>query len=273
MMQLLPFQRDCPSQRRSEASDSIETMDYHWRWYIEHIAEKRKWCAVQQLYSWLCIRVANALDCCGCLPSIKEVISNRDPTYGTISQQELARIPLCKTVAGVMDSVRITERWVDVSYLQEFYHRHTDRKGMVELYMYWYKQLVQYMCCRVLLRKAPDDLLLQELLQGAETNLKSNTVLAVILDMDYKRFTVKELKDVQKCLEESLNLTPGRLTYICSKCSCVAIYWVIDKRYIARIMLNVRGIFWRLLEHRVTSLELFGSLTLSLKGRHVPYLI
>ena len=123
------------------------------------------------------------------------------------------------------------------------------------------------------MEKVGDEPQLQGLFQDAETNLRSSGVLAVVQNLDYKDFSVAELLKEKKCLEESLGLPPGHLDCIRVEDGCVAIYWFIDKRYIARIMLDVRCIFWRLLERRVISLELFGSLKLSLKGRHVPYLI
>ena len=123
------------------------------------------------------------------------------------------------------------------------------------------------------MRKAGDEPLLQELLQEFKTSLRSSGVLAVVYDLDYEQFNVKELLNEKECLEDSCGLPAGHLDCIRVEDGCVAIYWFIDKRYIARIMFDARCIFWRLLEHRVTSLELLGSLKLSLKGRHVPYLI
>lgn len=270
VMQSPPRQCDYIVQRRME---SLEEMDRFWRRYINSIAQQRTWSAVRKLYCWVCKRVADALK--SRLPQIKVSISNQDPAYDKLTQQDLEEIRSCTTVDGIMQIVGISKQWVDVSYLDEFYYDMADplEPSIAELYIDRYKQLVQYMCCRVLLREAPDELL-QELLQGVETNLESNGVLALIHDLDYKHFNAAQLLNEKECLKKLLNVPPGRLNCLhVEDGHSVAINWFINKLYMARIMFDGRCIFWPLLEHQVTSLELVGSLKLCLKGRHVPYMI
>lgn len=287
MMHSPPRLCDYISQRQSAGTsnswlEGIQVVDEHLDRHIDFIVGRMEWSAVIKFYHWVCKCVAECLK--HDLLQIKETISDQDPPYDTLTQQALEEIRLSDTVYGIMRTLHVLQQWVDIRCLENFYYEHIIQRERstvpslnpytVKLYMEKYKQLVQYMCCRVLLhmKEAPDDLL-QMRLQDAKTYLESSVVLAVILDLDYKHFTVDKLQGVQECLEKSLGLPCGHLNYIRSQDGCVAIDWYIDKRYIARIMINVRYIFWRLLEHRVTSLTLLGSLTLSLKGSHVPYLI
>ena len=264
--------------QQRKSLDGIGVMDDHMIYRIYRIAQarRRSWGAVRKLYKWLCKCVANYLEepLHDIKISVVDHCKSGDFPYGKRSRQDLENIQSCSSVYGIMEIVKILEQWLDISYLDEFYHDMANPLNQTVLSnIDGYKQLLQYMCCRVLVREVGNEPLLQELLQDAKTRLQSSGVLAVVHDLDYKSFSVAELLKEQKCLEESLGLPAGHLDCIRVEDGCVAIYWFIDKHYIARIMLDVRCIFWRLLELRVISLELLGTLKLSLKGRHVPYLI
>ena len=263
--------------RRNELLDAIEVVDHELERQILRMAQESDWSAVHRLYRWICKRVADSLK--DRLPQIKVSINDdytfKSAPYDRLTQQDLESILSCDTVDHIMQKVGISKQWLNVSYLEEFIDDMADPLApsvhITRLWLNRYKQLLQYLCCKVLLREAPGDHeVLQELLKGAETSLQSSRVLIVIHDIPYQYFDVEELRKHKECLEKFL----GRLNCFRVESShSVAIYWLIDKRYIARIMLDGRCIFWPLLEHHVISLELVGSLTLSLKGGHVPYLI
>ena len=248
-------------------------------WWINHIAEKRTWEPVCKLYLWICTRVADLLQ--GRLPNIKVSIDDqyglKCSPYDKLTQQDLENIQSCALVAEIMRIVGISKQWLDVSYLEHFIRDMADLPtvDITELWLNRYKQLLQYLCCKVLLREAPGDHeVLQGLLKGVEAKIQSSHVLIVIYDIDYKCFSVAQLLKEKECLEKLLGIRPGCLNCLrVEPAHSVAIYWLIDKHHIARDMLDGRRIFWPLLLRRVTSLELVGSPTLSLKGGHVPYLI
>ena len=254
-------------------------VDDHLAWHINRIfTEERTWSAVRKLYLWLCQRVAESLS--DQLPQIKLSIDDHyslnNAPYDKLTQQDLESIQSCTSVYRIMQIAGISKQWLDISYLNGFYYDMADpAPSRVGLWLDRYKQLLQYLCCKVLLREAPgDNEPLQELLKGAETSLQSSRVLVEIHDMDYEYFTAAQLLEQKECLAKILEIRPGRLNCLRVESGhSVAIYWLVDKRHIARVMLDGRWIFWPLLEHQVTSLELVGSLTLSLKGGHVPYLI
>lgn len=248
-------------------------------WQINRIAEQRTWDPVRKLYLWICTRVADMLQ--GRLPNIKVSINNqyrlKCSPYDKLTQQDLEKIRLCALVDEIMQIVGISEQWLDVSYLEHFIHDMADPPtvDITELRLNRYKQLLQYLCCKVLLREAPGDHeVLQGLLKVAEAKIQSSCVLIVIYNIDYNKFNVAQLLEEKECLEKLLGIRPGDLNCLrVEPAHSVAIYWLIDKRHIAQDMLDGRRIFWPLLLRQVTSLELEGSGTLSLKGGHVPYLI
>ena len=270
--------------QHNETFDGIKVVDEHLEWLINHIAKERKWpsSAVHQLYHWVCKRVADSLD--DRLAKIKVSVKHhctsiKDPPYDRVSEEDLKCILSCTSVDHIMMIIGISQKWFDVSFLEGFFCEMADplapSKPITMLWLDRYKQLLQYVCCRVLLREAPGDHeLLQVLLKDVETSLESSRLLAVMHELDYKYFSAAQLLELKECLEKILNISPGHLKCIRVESGhSVALYWLIDKRHIARIMLDGRWIFWSLLEHHATSLELVGSLTMSLKGGHVPYLI
>ena len=285
-IQLLRNQpQDYQGLRQNEPLDCIKEVDHHLEYQINRIAKQKKWSVskVRWLYQWVCKRVADSLT--DRLPQIKVSIKNHYSAkdipymYDRLTQQDLEDILSCTSVDHIMLIVGISKEWLDVSYLEEFFHDMADPlvpdMGRAVLWLDRYKQLLQYLCCKVLLREAPGDHeVLQELLKDAETSLQSSRLLAVMHELDYKYFNVAQLLKHKECLEKTLDIPPGHLKFLrVEDGHSVAIYWLIDKRYIARVMFDGRWIFWPLLEHHVISLELVGSLTLSLKGGHVPYLI
>ena len=279
-MGVQPVENQHPPPPQSKSLDNIGIVDDHMLFQIQCIADAQEisWYKVQLLYLWVCGCVADLLE--DRREKVKTFVRDcnklKHPLYVDLSPQDLEAIRLKTTVNGIMEVVKISKQWLDVGKLEELYRVNAkSRDPRVESYMKWYRQLLQYICCKVLVKKAQGEPLLcmQQLLQGAKTSLRSSGVLAVVYDLDYEQFNVKELLNEKECLEKSLGLPAGHLDCIRVEDGCVAIYWFIDKHYIARIMFNARCIFWRLLEHRVISLELLGSLKLSLKGRHVPYLI
>ena len=259
-------------------NESLEVVDRNLVLILQRIAKQRKWSAVHYLYRWVCKRIADSLK--DRLPQIKVSVDEhyiyKDTPYDLLTQADMEKIRSCTTVDHIMQIIGISKHWLDVSYLEEFYHDMADplEPSLAELWLDRYKQVLQYLCSNVLLQEAPDAHFLKELLQDAETNLRSSRVLAVIHDLDYKHFSVAQLLNEKECLEKTFNIPPGRLNVLrVEEGHSVAIYWLIDERYIARVMFDGRWIFWPLLEHQVTSLQLVGALSLSLKGRHIPYLI
>ena len=248
-------------------------------WQINRIAEDKTWDPVRKLYLWICRRVADLLK--GCLPDIKGSIDGhytiKCSPYDKLTQQDLEKIRSCASVAQIMQIVGISKQWLDVSYLEHFIRDMADPPTVdrTELWLNRYKQLLQYLCCKVLLREAPGDHeVLQGLLRGVEAKIQSSRVLIVIYNIDYNNFNVAQLLEEKECLEKLLGIRPGCLHCLrVEPAHSVAIYWGINKHHIARDMLDGRRIFWPLLLRRVTSLELVDSPTLSLKGGHVPYLI
>ena len=280
----VPF-KDCSVLRQNESLSGVEVVDSHLVWQIEDIAKQRTWSAVHCLYRWVCSRVADSLQ--DRLPQIKVSVNEHSrynyPPYDKLSHQDLQNIQSCDSVDGIMQIVGILEQWIDVSYLEKFLHNMANPLApsfqMARLWLFRYKQLLQYLCCSVLLTEAPDELL-QGLLQGAKTSLQSSKVLqssqvlVVLHELDYKQFSVAQLLKEKECLESFLHIPAGQLSCLrVEDGHSVAIYWLIDKRHIAQVMLDGRWIFWPLLEHQVKSVEIVGVLLLSLKGRHVPYLI
>ena len=262
--------------QQNELLDGIKEVDHHLQWQINRIAKLRTWSEVRRLYNWICMRVADSLEDRRS-KIMSSIINDRYKLNNKPTQQDMEKIQSCTSVDDIMHIIGISEQWIDVSYLEDFLRYMADpySPGMhrAELWLDRYKQLLQYLCCRVLLRDAPDRLL-QELLKGAETSLQSSRLLAVIHKLDYKRFNAGQLLKEKECLERLLDIPPGHLNCLrVEDGHSMAIYWLIDKRHIARVILDGRWIFWPLLEHQVTSLDLVGSLTLSLKGGHVPYLI
>ena len=261
---------------RNESLDGINVVNDHLLWQIKRITQQKTWSAVCKLYRWICKRVADSLE--DRRSKIQSsIINDCSKLNGRLTQDDLEKIRSCTSVDDIMEIVGISNQWLDVSHLEEFFYDMSDPLApgvrRAELWLDNYKQLLQYLCCKVLLREAPDRLL-QELLKGAETSLQSSHLLVVIHELDYKCFNVAQLLKEKECLEKLLNIPPGHLNCLrVEDGHSVAIYWLIDKHHIARVMLDGRWIFWPLLEHQVTSLELVGSLTLSLKGRHAPYLI
>ena len=259
-------------------SEQLEMVDRNLVLILRRIAKQRKWSAVHNLYRWICKRIADSLE--GRLAKIKvsvdEHYSYKDTPYDLLTQADMEMIRSSTTVDQIMQIVGISKHWLDVSYLEEFYHDMADplEPSLAELWLDRYKQLLQYLCSKVLLREAPHIHFFKELLQGAEASLESSRVLTVIHDLDYKHFSVTQLLNEKECLEKVFDIPPGRLNFLrIEDGHSMAIYWLIDKRYIARIMVNCCLIFWPLLEHQVTSLQLVGALSLSLKGGHVPFLI
>ena len=275
-------QQDGKILQQKELLDVIREADHQLAKQIDRFTEQGNWSAVHRLYRWVCDRVADCLDerLHRIKISIHEHCVYNCPPYNKLTKQELEQIQSCKSVKHIMQIVGISEQWLNISCLVNFFSEMADpmvpKVYVTELWLDRYKQLLQHLCCKVLLRNTPDDHeLLQELRRGgAETSLLSSRVLAVIQELDYQCFDVAQLLKEKECLEKLLNISPGHLKCIRVESGhSVAIYWLIDKRHIARVMLDGRWIFWPLLEHHVTSLELVGSLTLSLKGGHVPYLI
>ena len=261
---------------RNESLDGINVVNDHLLWQIKRITQQKTWSAVRKLYRWICKRVADFLE--DRRSKIQSsIINDCSECNGRLTQDDLDKIQSCTSVDDIMEIIGISKQWLDVGYLEAFFHDMADPLApgvrRAKLLLDNYKQLLQYLCCKVLLREAPDSLL-QELLKGAETRLQSSNLLVVIHELDYKCFNVAQLLKEKECLEKLLDIPPGHLN--CHRVEdghSVAIYWLIDKRHITKVMLDIRWIFWPLVEHQVTSLELVGSLTLSLKGGHVPYLI
>ena len=262
-------------------NESLEKVDRMLVLKIRRIARqrKRRWFAVRNLYRLVCRRFADSLD--GRLAKIKfrvhENYIDKYTPYDMLTQTDMKMIRSCTTVDHIMHIVGISKQWLDVSYLEEFYidmADHQEESSLAELWLYRYKQLLQYLCSKVLLRIVPHIPFLKEQLQAAEASLESSRILTVIHDLDYKHFSVRQLLNQKECWDKIFDIPPGRLNLLRAEDGhSMAIYWLIDKRYVARVMLGGRPIFWPLLEHQVTSLELVGALTLSLKGGHVPYLI
>ena len=236
--------------------------------------------AIRLLYFNVCQRIADIL--CDRLMNIKEVMECCEQglmPYKGVSEAELAAVAACSRVISVMKILGILVTWLNTSYLDFFIFTSTEPNSLEQRRAnYWldqYNSVLGGFCCQFLMNELPGKFY-EQLNKKGFVHMKHHSTLSVVYKRDFASFTLDDLRKEIAFLEELLELPPDVITYLDSEESnSTTVYWAFDMSYVLHVfsISDVRHIFWTLLEHCVLSLELKGVINISLRGRHVRYLI
>ena len=232
------------------------------------------------LYYKVCSCVADIL--CDRLVHIKETTKFCKPElmpYKGVSEEDLSAVERCSTVISVMNFLHILDKWLNTSSLDFFIFTSTEPHSREERRAsYWldqYNSVLDDFCCRFLMNELPGKFY-KQLNKRGSVHMKHHSTLTVQYKHDFANFTLADLRKETAFLEKVLDLPPEVIIYLQSEESnSTTVYWAFDMSYVVHMfsMSDVRQIFWKLLEHCVLSLELKGVMSISLRGRHVSYLI
>ena len=199
--------------------------------------------------------------------------------YKGVSEEDLSAVDRCSTVISVMNFLHILDKWLNTSSLDFFIFTSTEPHSREERRAsYWldqYNSVFDDFCCRFLMNEVPGKFY-EQLNKRGSVHMKHHSTLTVQYKHDFANFTLADLRKETAFLEKVLDLPPEVIIYLQSEESnSTTVYWAFDMSYVVHMfsMSDVRQIFWILLEHCVLSLELKGVMSISLRGRHVSYLI
>ena len=236
--------------------------------------------AIRLLYFNVCKRIADIL--CDRLVHIKEVMECCEQglmPYKGVSEAKLTAIAACSRVMSVMKILDILDTWLNTRYLKFFIFTSTEpdshEQRRANCWLYQYNSVLGGFCCQFLMNELPGKFY-EQLNKKGFVHMKHHSTLSVVYKRDFASFTLDDLRKEIAFLEELLELPPDVITYINSEESnSTTVYWAFDMSYVLHVfsISDVRHIFWTLLEHCVLSLKLKGVMSISLRGRHVRYLI
>ena len=199
--------------------------------------------------------------------------------YKGVSEEDLSAVERCSTVISVMDILRILDKWLNTSSLDFFIFTSTEPHSHEQVRAdYWlnqYNRVLDDFCCCFLMNELPGEFD-KQLNNRGFVRMKHHATLIGQYKHDFANFTLADLRKETAFLEKVLDLPPEVIIYLQSEESnSTTVYWAFDMSYVVHMfsMSDVRQIFWKLLEHSILSLELKGVMSISLRGRHVSYLI
>ena len=232
------------------------------------------------LYYKVCSCIADIL--CDRLVHIKETTKFCKPElmpYKGVSEEDLSAVERCSRVISVMDILRILDKWLNTSSLDFFIFASTEPLSLEQRRAsYWldqYNSVLDDFCCRFLMNELPGKFY-EQLSNRDFVHMKHHATLTGQYKHDFANFTLADLRKETTFLEKVLDLPPEVIIYLQSEESnSTTVYWAFDMSYVVHMfsMSDVRQIFWKLLEHCILSLELKGVMSISLRGRHISYLI
>ena len=236
--------------------------------------------AMRCLYFKVCDCIAGIL--CDRLAHIQEAVKFCEQDlmpYKGVSEADLTAIANCRTVFSVMNTLGILAKWLNTSSLDFFIFTSTEPRSREQRRAsYWldqYNCVLGDFCCQFLMNELPGKFY-EQLNKREFVHMKHHSTLCVAYKHDFAKFTLDDLRKETAFLEQLLGLPPEVIRYLQSEeGNSTTVYWAFDMSYVMHIfsLSDVRRLFWKLLEHCVLSLELKGVMSISLRGRHVLYLI
>ena len=269
----------------------IETIDKRFEHCIQFVIDRFTLSVTEQapdeairfIYIRICQCIANVLR--DRLVYIKEEIREYceqgvgPNTFKDVSEDQIAAIAGSSTVFSVMRTLGILAKWLNTTYLEDFIFTSTeDDSPESKRATYWlhhYNAVLGGFCCHFLMKSLPGRFY-EELNNMAFVRMKHHCMLSVVYSHDYNNFTLDDLRKETAFVGWLLKLPPKHeiMSFLqCEEGNSTTVYWVFDMSYVLHIFTDVRQLFWPLLEHRVLSLKLKGVMSISLRGRHVSYLI
>ena len=195
--------------------------------------------------------------------------------FKDVSEARLDEIEHSQSAIRIMGHLGIVDRWLNTTLLEYFISLSMlDRpqKSRVDNWLQQYREILSGFCREFLVKNIPNDY--HDQLRTLKTHQEHHGMLCVVFEYKFTEFTLADLLKEIVFLEGDLNIPPGVMEYLQTLPSnSVAVYWLFDMSYAAHIFFDIHKLFWKLLEHRILSLELKGVIRISLRGHHVQYLI
>ena len=235
--------------------------------------------AIRMLYFHVCKRISEILR--HQLVYIKEVMGCEQGLmpYKGVLEVKTTAVSECSGVFAIMELLGILDTWLNTSYLDYFIMTSTEldtnEQRRADYWLNQYNHVLGDFCCQFLINELPEKFY-EQLSKRGFVRMKHHSTLSVQYKHDFANFTLDDLRKETAFLEELLKLPPEVIIYLQSEeGNSTTVYWAFDMSYVVHVfsLADVHQLFWKLLEHCVLSLKLKGVMSISLRGRHVLYLI